>query len=36
MRILVAYGSKTGGTKRLAEMLGADFKDLCDFASVGS
>lgn len=28
MRILVAYGSKMGGTKGLAEMLGADLTDL--------
>jgi menaquinone-dependent protoporphyrinogen oxidase len=28
MRILVAYGSKMGGTKGLAEMLGADLSDL--------
>lgn len=28
MRILVAYGSRTGGTKGLAEMLGADLKAL--------
>ena len=28
MRVLVAYGSKMGGTKGLAEMLGADLADL--------
>ena len=28
MRVLVAYGSKMGGTKRLAEMLGDDLSDL--------
>ena len=28
MRILVAYGSKMGGTKGLAEMLGGDLKEL--------
>ncbi|MDJ0952581.1 MAG: flavodoxin domain-containing protein [Acidimicrobiia bacterium] len=28
MRLLVAYGSKMGGTKGLAEMLGDDFRDL--------
>ena len=28
MRVLVAYGSKMGGTKGLAEMLGSDLVDL--------
>lgn len=28
MRVLVAYGSKMGGTQGLAEMLGADLADL--------
>ena len=28
MRVLVAYGSKMGGTRGLAEMLGADLTDL--------
>ena len=28
MRVLVAYGSKMGGTKGLAEMLGGDLSDL--------
>ena len=36
MRILVAYGSKMGGTKGLAEMLGAALTDLGHEAEVRS
>ncbi|MDJ0664711.1 MAG: flavodoxin domain-containing protein [Acidimicrobiia bacterium] len=36
MRILVAYGSKMGGTEGLAEMLGADLSDLGHVVEVKS